>query len=69
MPELPEVETVRRGLDPVMHGARIDHVELRRADIRFPFPEGFAKRLTGRRIVELGRGPNICCSRWIAARP
>ncbi|MGB7975743.1 MAG: bifunctional DNA-formamidopyrimidine glycosylase/DNA-(apurinic or apyrimidinic site) lyase [Roseiarcus sp.] len=55
MPELPEVETVRRGLDPVMRGARIDHVELRRADIRFPFPEAFAKRLTGRRILELSR--------------
>ena len=46
MPELPEVETVRRGLTPVMRGARIDKVELRRADIRFPFPPSFAKRLT-----------------------
>jgi formamidopyrimidine-DNA glycosylase len=55
MPELPEVETVRRGLMPVMRGARIDHVELRRADIRFPFPPSFAKRLTGRRIVEVAR--------------
>jgi formamidopyrimidine-DNA glycosylase len=55
MPELPEVETVRRGLTPVMLGARIDEVELRRADIRFPFPNSFAKRLTGRRIVETGR--------------
>ncbi len=55
MPELPEVETVRRGLTPVVRGARIDQVELRRADIRFPFPPSFAKRLTGRRIVEVGR--------------
>src|SRR6202789_814194 len=55
MPELPEVETVRRGLTPVMRGARIDKVELRRADIRFPFPDSFAKRLTGRRIVEVNR--------------
>lgn len=55
MPELPEVETVRRGLMPAMLGARIDRVELRRADIRFPFPDGFAKRLTGRRIVDLSR--------------
>jgi formamidopyrimidine-DNA glycosylase len=55
MPELPEVETVRRGLAPVMRGARIDQVELRRADIRFPFPPSFAKRLTGRRIVEVAR--------------
>jgi formamidopyrimidine-DNA glycosylase len=55
MPELPEVETVRRGLTPVMLGARIDKVELRRADIRFPFPPSFAKRLTGQRIVDVKR--------------
>ncbi len=55
MPELPEVETVRRGLEPAMLGARIQKVELRRADIRFPFPPRFAQRLTGRRIVALGR--------------
>src|SRR5271155_566339 len=55
MPELPEVETVRRGLTPVVRGARIDKVELRRADIRFPFPDSFAKRLTGRRIIEVNR--------------
>ena len=55
MPELPEVETVRRGLAPAMLGARIDKVELRRADIRFPFPPSFAKRLTSQRIVDIGR--------------
>src|SRR3954451_21493521 len=55
MPELPEVETVRRGLAPAMLGARIDRVELRRADIRFPFPPSFAKRLAGQRIVDLKR--------------
>ena len=55
MPELPEVETVRRGLTPAMLGARIDKVELRRADIRFPFPPSFAKRLTGQRILDLKR--------------
>jgi formamidopyrimidine-DNA glycosylase len=55
MPELPEVETVRRGLAPAMLGARIEKVELRRADIRFPFPEDFEKRLTGRQIVEVNR--------------
>ncbi len=38
MPELPEVETVRRGLAPVLEGRRIDTVELRRPDLRFPFP-------------------------------
>jgi len=55
MPELPEVETVRRGLQPVMEGARIIRVETRRPDLRFPFPEHFAERLQGRRIVSLGR--------------
>jgi formamidopyrimidine-DNA glycosylase len=55
MPELPEVETVRRGLAPAMLGARIAKVELRRADIRFPFPAAFAKRLTGQRIVDMSR--------------
>lgn len=55
MPELPEVETVRRGLAPVMEGAVIRRAELRRPDLRFPFPEGFAQTLSGRRIVSLGR--------------
>ena len=55
MPELPEVETVRRGLEPAAVGARIKKVELRRGDIRFPFPPRFAERLQGRRIVALGR--------------
>ncbi|WP_439572847.1 bifunctional DNA-formamidopyrimidine glycosylase/DNA-(apurinic or apyrimidinic site) lyase [Phreatobacter sp.] len=55
MPELPEVETVRRGLAPVMEGATILAAELRRPDLRFPFPERFAERLAGRRIASLGR--------------
>ncbi len=55
MPELPEVETVRRGLTPVMEGARIDAVELRRPDLRFPFPEGFVQMLVGKRIGALER--------------
>jgi len=55
MPELPEVETARRGLEPAMLGARIRKVELRRADIRFPFPNRFAERLKGRQIVALTR--------------
>ncbi|MGE3246378.1 MAG: bifunctional DNA-formamidopyrimidine glycosylase/DNA-(apurinic or apyrimidinic site) lyase [Beijerinckiaceae bacterium] len=55
MPELPEVETVRRGLAPVMTGQIIARVEQRRGDLRFPFPERFAERLTGRRIEALGR--------------
>jgi formamidopyrimidine-DNA glycosylase len=55
MPELPEVETVRRGLAPVMVGARLDAVEARRPDLRFPLPEGFAARLTGRTVTSLDR--------------
>jgi len=55
MPELPEVETVRRGLAPVMEGATIERLELRRADLRFPFPDRFEASLTGQRIVSMGR--------------
>lgn len=55
MPELPEVETVRRGLEPVMAGRRIVRLEQRRADLRFPLPERFAERLEGRQLVRLGR--------------
>ncbi len=55
MPELPEVETVRRGLAPTLVGARILRVELRRPDLRFPFPENFAQALQGRRIASLDR--------------
>jgi formamidopyrimidine-DNA glycosylase len=55
MPELPEVETVRRGLAPVLEGARLSRVEARRPDLRFPFPEGFVQRLTGARIERLDR--------------
>ena len=55
MPELPEVETVRRGLEPAMAGQKIKKVEQRRKDLRFPFPEDFAARLTGRRITSLSR--------------
>jgi formamidopyrimidine-DNA glycosylase len=55
MPELPEVETVRRGLEPAMVGARIERAELRRGDIRFPFPPRFAERLSGRRVEGLSR--------------
>lgn len=55
MPELPEVETVRRGLAPVMEGAVIARAELRRPDLRFPFPAGFADVLSGRTVLSLGR--------------
>jgi formamidopyrimidine-DNA glycosylase len=55
MPELPEVETVRRGLEPVLSGARLTRVEARRPDLRFPLPEGFVQRLTGARLTALDR--------------
>ncbi len=55
MPELPEVETVRRGLEPVLAGARLRRVETRRPDLRFPFPKGFVERLTGARVERLER--------------
>lgn len=55
MPELPEVETVRRGLAPVMEGARFIEVEARRPDLRRPLPENFAKRLEGQTVTMLRR--------------
>ncbi|NIX75717.1 bifunctional DNA-formamidopyrimidine glycosylase/DNA-(apurinic or apyrimidinic site) lyase [Microvirga terricola] len=55
MPELPEVETVRRGLAPAMVGARFTKVAQNRPDLRFPFPERFAKRLEGQEVTSLGR--------------
>jgi len=55
MPELPEVETVRRGLAPVMEGARILTADIRRPDLRWPFPERMAERLAGARVRQLRR--------------
>ena len=55
MPELPEVETVLRGLKPVLEGRRIETVTLRRAGLRFPFPADFAARLTGSTVTGLWR--------------
>ena len=55
MPELPEVETVRRGLQPVMEGAEIVQAEVRRADLRFPFQKDFVARLEGQTVTGLGR--------------
>jgi formamidopyrimidine-DNA glycosylase len=55
MPELPEVETVRRGLQPVMEGSKIVKAEARRADLRFPFQKDFLARLTGQTVTGLGR--------------
>ncbi len=55
MPELPEVETVRRGLAPVMEGREVLRLEVNRPDLRFPFPERFTKRVQGTTIVRMGR--------------
>jgi formamidopyrimidine-DNA glycosylase len=55
MPELPEVETTVRGLEPVLNGRRIASIELRRPDLRWPFPVDLAERLTGARVTGLGR--------------
>ncbi|WP_135450142.1 bifunctional DNA-formamidopyrimidine glycosylase/DNA-(apurinic or apyrimidinic site) lyase [Tabrizicola caldifontis] len=55
MPELPEVETVRRGLMPVMEGAMIARTEVNRPDLRWPLPERMAERLTGQRVKALRR--------------
>jgi formamidopyrimidine-DNA glycosylase len=55
MPELPEVETVRRGLEPVMDGARFTKVEVHRGDLRWPLPKDFAQRLQGKSVTGIGR--------------
>jgi len=55
MPELPEVETVRRGLEPVLVGARLMRVRQNRPDLRFPFPDRFAERLEGATVQRIDR--------------
>src|ERR1700744_836129 len=55
MPELPEVETVRRGLQPAMEGSKIVKAEARRKDLRFPFQPDFVARLEGQTVTGLGR--------------
>ena len=55
MPELPEVETVRRGLEPALVGHSLTRVEQRRPDLRFPFPDRFVARLVGQRVERLER--------------
>ena len=55
MPELPEVETVRRGLAPVMEGQVIARAEVNRPNLRWPFPPDMAARLTGQRVERLRR--------------
>jgi len=55
MPELPEVETVRRGLEPAMEGARFTKVEVHRGDLRWPLPKDFVPRLQGSTVTGIGR--------------
>ena len=55
MPELPEVETVRRGLERVMRGRTIEHVSVRSPGLRWPFPKDLSERLTGTRVDRLDR--------------
>jgi formamidopyrimidine-DNA glycosylase len=55
VPELPEVETVRRGLESALSGARLARVRANRPDLRFPLPDGFVQRLTGAKILRLDR--------------
>lgn len=55
MPELPEVETVMRGLETVLTGRRIAEVRLARSNLRFPFPPDFAQRIEGRLVLHLKR--------------
>ncbi|MCF6200113.1 MAG: bifunctional DNA-formamidopyrimidine glycosylase/DNA-(apurinic or apyrimidinic site) lyase [Hyphomicrobiaceae bacterium] len=55
MPELPEVETVMRGLEPVLAHVRIIKVKQNRPDLRFPFPKDFVKRVQGKKVGALSR--------------
>mmetsp|Transcript_32473 Transcript_32473/g.41810 ORF Transcript_32473/g.41810 Transcript_32473/m.41810 type:complete len:168 (-) Transcript_32473:11-514(-) len=55
MPELPEVETVRRGLSPEMEGKIIERLDVNRPNLRFPFPDGFKARVEGATITRMGR--------------
>jgi formamidopyrimidine-DNA glycosylase len=55
MPELPEVETVRTGLEPLLRGRRFQRVEQRRKDLRFPLPDRFVERLTGCKVLSVDR--------------
>ncbi len=55
MPELPEVETVRRGLQPALEGQKLKSVIVRRPNLRIPFPKDFAARLAGKKVERLGR--------------
>lgn len=72
MPEMPEVETVRRGLAPVLEGHRLLRVITRRTDLRWPLPDGFGQRLTNREVIAVNRRAKFLTIRlddetiWIA---
>ena len=68
MPELPEVETVRRGLAPAMEGARFKKVEVRRPDLRWTLPKDFAERLEGQNVEGLGRRAKYLLARSVIRR-
>ena len=68
MPELPEVETVRRGLAPVMEGERFAEVEVRRGDLRWPLPKGFAQKLKGKTVRGTGPAREISARRSVVGR-
>ena len=68
MPELPEVETVARGLAAAVEGRRIERAEARRPDLRFPLPPDLSVRVKGRRLERIAAGRNTCCSIWMTAR-
>lgn len=67
MPELPEVETVVRGLRPFLEGQRLDRLLLRRPDLRFPFPEGLSQRVTGKTMRAIERRAKYGLIRFEAA--
>ena len=69
MPELPEVETVVRGLRPFLEGQRLDKLLLRRADLRFPFPEGLSQRVTGKTMRAVERRAKYGLIRFDNAEP
>ena len=55
MPELPEVETVRRGLQPVLIGQTLKNIIIRRPDLRIPFPKGLHNTLSGKKVIKIDR--------------
>ncbi len=69
MPELPEVETVARGLAKRLERHKLVKVETRRGDLRWPFPKGFVERLTGRRVIKVRGARNTSWPSSMTAMP